>query len=385
MKRALLAVAAVSIVLGGCNWIKNLGKKDNVAKPTELVEFAPTATVTRLWTASIGKGAGKSGARMQPAVNGDRVYVASVDGKLQVLDAGNGRRLWSIDEKKMPFSGGPASNGDLVVVGTLDGRVKAYSAQDGSERWQALIDSEVITAPAVAADLVVVRSQDGRLYGFNPVDGERRWVYEQAVPVLSLRGNSTPLIDGGLVINGYDSGRLVAVQAADGAPVWNQSLSVAEGRTEVERLADADGAIVLDGGVLFAAAYRGQIAALDASNGSLIWNRDLSSYAGVAVGPSSVVVSDAEGNVLAFDRQNGANLWKQDGLLNRWLSGPAVVGGYVVVGDLEGYVHWLNIADGSFAAREKLGKKPIEGTPVVAGDVVFVEDVAGNIGAFRSE
>ena len=172
MKRALLAVAAVSIVLGGCNWIKNLGKKDNVAKPTELVEFAPTATVTRLWTASIGKGAGKSGARMQPAVNGDRVYVASVDGKLQVLDAGNGRRLWSIDEKKMPFSGGPASNGDLVVVGTLDGRVKAYSAQDGSERWQALIDSEVITAPAVAADLVVVRSQDGRLYGFNPVDGE---------------------------------------------------------------------------------------------------------------------------------------------------------------------------------------------------------------------
>ena len=308
MKRALLAVAAVSIVLGGCNWIKNLGKKDNVAKPTELVEFAPTATVTRLWTASIGKGAGKSGARMQPAVNGDRVYVASVDGKLQVLDAGNGRRLWSIDEKKMPFRGGPASNGDLVVVGTLDGRVKAYSAQDGSERWQALIDSEVITAPAVAADLVVVRSQDGRLYGFNPVDGERRWVYEQAVPVLSLRGNSTPLIDGGLVINGYDSGRLVAVQAADGAPVWNQSLSVAEGRTEVERLADADGAIVLDGGVLFAAAYRGQIAALDASNGSLIWNRNLSSYAGVAVGPASVVVSDAEGNVLAFDRQNGANL-----------------------------------------------------------------------------
>lgn len=385
MKRVLLAAAVVSIALGGCNWIKNLGKKDNVVPPTALTEFAPTVTVSRLWTASVGDGAGKSGVRLQPVVHGDRVYVASVDGSLQVLDVQTGRKLWSIHEKKAPFSGGPASNGDLVVVGTLDGRVKAYSAQDGSERWQAPIDSEVISAPAVDADLVVVRSQDGRLYGFNPADGERRWVYEQPVPILSLRGNSVPLIDGSLVINGFDTGRVVAVQAANGTPAWSQTLSVAEGRTEVERLADSDGAIALDGGILFASAYRGQIAALDASSGSLIWNRDLSSYAGLAIGPSAVVVSDAEGNVLAFDRQNGANLWKQDGLLNRWLSGPAVVGGYVVVGDLEGYVHWLNLADGSFAAREKISKKPIEGAPVVAGNVVIVEDIAGNIGAFRTE
>lgn len=385
MKRVLLAAAVVSIALGGCNWMKNLGKKDNVVPPTALTEFAPTVTVSRLWSASVGDGAGKSGVRLQPVVHGDRVYVASVDGNLQVLDVQTGRKLWSIHEKKVPFSGGPASNGDLVVVGTLDGRVKAYSAEDGGERWQASIDSEVISAPAVGADLVVVRSQDGRLYGFNPADGERRWVYEQPVPILSLRGNSVPLIDGGLVINGFDTGRVVAVQATDGTPAWSQALSVAEGRTEVERLADSDGAIALDGGILFAAAYRGQIAALDASSGSLIWNRDLSSYAGLAIGPSAVVVSDAEGNVLAFDRQNGANLWKQDGLLNRWLSGPAVVGGYVVVGDLEGYVHWLDIADGSFAAREKISKKPIEGAPVVAGNVVIVEDIAGNIGAFRIE
>ena len=95
MKRALLAVAIVSAALGGCNWIKNLGKKDNVEPPTALVEFAPSINVETVWTASIGKGAGKSGAHMHPVIAGDRLFVASVDGAVQALDASNGRTLWS--------------------------------------------------------------------------------------------------------------------------------------------------------------------------------------------------------------------------------------------------------------------------------------------------
>ncbi len=126
------------------------------------------------------------------------------------------------------------------------------------------------------------------------------------------------------------------------------------------------------------------LAAFNADSGRPAWGRDMSSYAGVAVNARAVVVTDAEGNVWAFDRQGGANLWKQDGLLHRWLGPPAIVGNHVVVGDLEGYVHWLALDTGAFAARERLSKKPIESAPVVAGDVVYVEDVEGRIGAWRS-
>ena len=387
MRRAVLtlAVLALAMTLGGCNWLKGLGKKDNVEPPTPLVAFTSTANVQKLWSGSAGDGSGKSGARMSPAVVGDRVYVASVNGDVQALDAASGRRLWSTTVKKVAWSGGPAANSAMVVVGALNGQVRAFSATDGSELWQVQLSSEIISAPAIGSGVIAVRCQDGRLYGLDPADGSRRWVYEQTVPVLSLRGNSSPLIGNDLVFDGFDTGRLIAVRESDGAPAWTQVLATGEGRTEVERLADSDGQMVLDNGEIFATGYHGQVAAFYADSGRSAWSRDLSSFAGLAVGGTAVVVSDADGNVWAFDRQSGANLWKQQGLLHRWLSPPAIVGNYAVVGDLEGYVHWLNLADGSFAARQRLGKKAIESAPVVSGDVVFVESASGNLAAFRTQ
>src|SRR5690606_8309913 len=195
MRHALLAVATVSLALGGCNWIKGLGKKDNVVPPTPLVEFAPSASVDTLWTASIGKGSGKSGARMHPAVSGDRLFVASVDGEVRALDISNGRTLWSVNDKNREWSGGPAASGEMVV-GDLGGDVHAFSPADGSVLWPTQLSSEVICAPEIAPGVVAVRSQDGRLFGLDPTSGTQRWVYEQAVPVLSLRGNSSPLVGG---------------------------------------------------------------------------------------------------------------------------------------------------------------------------------------------
>lgn len=395
MKRAIVLVAALSVALGGCNWIKNLGKKDNVEPPTPLTELVPTAQVKQLWRAGIGKGAGNSGAPLSPTVADGRVYVASVDGSIEVFDASSGRSLWrkhlgerqgsffSRGENSLRWSGGPAVQGDLLVVGGLDGQVYAFSAQDGSQRWTAQVTSEVIARPAIADGVVVVRVHDGRLYGLDANDGSRKWIFEQPVPALSLRGNAVPLISEGLVIDGFDNGKVVAVQLADGNMVWSQTLSQGEGRTEVERLADVDGALVLDAGQVFAAGYRGQLAAMDASSGRPYWQRELSSYAGVAVSSTTVVVVDADGNVWAFDRHSGANLWKQDQLKFRWLGEPAIQGNYAVVGDMEGYVHWLSLDDGKLAARERLGKKPIEGAPSVDGDTAYVEDVNGNIGAYR--
>lgn len=387
MKRALVVpvIAAAIVALGGCKWLDKLGRKDNVEPPTPLSEsFTPTLAVQSLWTATPGNGAGNSGARLRPAVADGRLYVAGVDGSVQALDAATGRNLWSVRDKKERWSGGPAANGDLVVVGSLEGSLHAFSATDGSPRWQSRIDAEIITAPAMGNDLVAVRAQNGRLFGIDPADGSRKWVYEQAVPALSLRGNSSPVIAGDLVVGGYDSGRLVAVRSSDGALAWTQLLSNAEGRTEVERLADIDGQVVVDANEVFAVGYRGQIAVFYADSGRPAWGREMNSYAGVGVSATAVVTSDAEGNVWAFDRQSGANLWKNEELRHRWLTAPAIIGNHAVVGDLDGWVHWLELGEGRLVARQRLGKKPIESTPVVADDVVYVEDVEGRIGAWRT-
>lgn len=395
MKRSsVLVLVALGIALGGCNWIKNLGKKDNVEPPTPLTEFTPTTQVQKLWSESVGSGAGDSGAQLAPAVVDGRLYAASVDGTIEAIDAATGRTiwekrlgerrgwLWKRGQNSLRWSGGPAVAGDLFVVGSLDGDVYALSAQDGSERWHATVSSEVVSRPAISDEVVVVRTVDGRLTGLDAKDGSRRWVFDQSVPPLSLRGNSPPVILGGTVYDGFDNGKIFAVRLADGAPLWAQTLSSGEGRTEVERLADVDGQLLPVGSNIVAVGYRGQVAAVAAESGRPMWQRDISSYGGAAASDNVVVIADADGNVWAFDRETGASLWKQDQLKYRWLSTPAVVGKYVVVGDSEGYVHWLSLDEGKFAARERLSKKPIESAPVVVGDTVYVEDVKGHIGAY---
>ncbi|MBA8886259.1 outer membrane protein assembly factor BamB [Dokdonella fugitiva] len=397
MKRTLLLAAAVAVSLSGCTWLKSLGKKDNVQPPTELVEFAPTTQVDRVWSEGVGSGAGASGARLAPGVADGRLYAAGVDGSIEAIDATTGRtlwhtrlgerhgwRFWSRRDNSLRWSGGPTAEGDLVVVGGLDGQVYALSAADGSERWKAQMSSEIVAAPAIANGIVVVRSNDGRLVGLDAADGSRKWIFDQSVPALSLRSNSAPLIANGVVYDGYDNGRVVAVRLDDGNELWSQTLSGGEGRTEVERLADVDGNIVSDGQALYAAGYRGQLAAIALDSGRPVWQRDLSSYTGTAVSGNTLVAIDADGNVWAFDRETGVNLWKQDQLKYRWLTAPAIQGKYVVVGDIEGYVHWLSLDEGKFAARERLSRKPIEGAPLVVGDLVYVEDVKGHIGAYRA-
>ncbi|WP_430390181.1 outer membrane protein assembly factor BamB [Dyella sp. 20L07] len=394
MKRVLLVALTSLVALAGCHSFK----KENVQPPTPLAkDFKPTLEVTRVWTNSVGKGAGDSGVRLRPAFADGVLYAASTDGKLAAFDAASGKTVWTKssrtqgwfgwgDKKRADalYAGGPMVSGDLLVVGTLDGHIYGINAKDGSPRWESVVNSEVISSPIISGNLVIARTQDGRLYGFDSATGERRWVYDQdTVPLLSLRGNGPMLVANGVVFYGSDAGKLVALRLDNGEKLWEQAVASGEGRTEIDRLSDADGAILLDGSTLYTAAYHGNMVAVDGPSGRPLWGRPFSTFTSLDITPNAVYGVNDESQVWAFDKNGGADMWKNDALKYRWLTGPAVQGDYVVVGDLEGYVHWLQTGDGALAARERLSKKPIRAQPLVVGDTVYVEDEKGRIGAYR--
>lgn len=394
MKRLLLIMLASLVGLAGCHSFK----KENVQPPTPLAkDFTPTVQVTRLWHTSVGDGAGTSGVRLRPAVVDGVLYAASTDGKLAALDAGSGKTLWSKstrthgwfgwgDKKRQDarYAGGPAVQGDLLTVGTLDGHVYAMSAKDGSPRWDVEVSSQVLASPVIVGDIVIVRTGDGRIYALDVTTGERRWVYDQdTVPLLSLRGNGSLLVANGVLFFGSDDGKLVALRLDNGAKLWEQKLSSGEGRTEIDRLSDADGAILLDGSTLFGSAYHGNLMAIDGPSGRPLWSHPFSSFESLAVNDNALFGVDDASRVWAFDKSGGADMWKNEALMYRWATAPAVQGHYVVLGDVEGYVHWLQVGDGALAARQRLSKKAIRAQPLVVGDVVYVEDVQGHIGAYR--
>jgi outer membrane protein assembly factor BamB len=394
MKRFLLITLASLVTLAGCHSFK----KENVQPPTPLAkDFKPTVQVTRLWRTSVGDGAGVSGVRLRPAVVDGVLYADSTDGRLAAIDASSGKTLWSKssrthgwfgwgDKKRKDarYAGGPAVQGDLLAVGTLDGHVYGVNAKDGSPRWDVQVSSEVLASPVIVGDMVVVRTGDGRVYALDAANGERRWVYDQgSVPLLSLRGNGPLLAARGVLFFGSDDGMLVALRQDNGSKLWEQRLGSGEGRTEIDRLNDVDGAILLDGSTLFGAAYHGNLVAIDGPSGRPLWAHPFSSFGSLAVSGNAVFGVDDVSQVWAFDKSGGSDMWKNDSLKYRWVTGPAVQGNYVVVGDMEGYVHWLQTGDGALAARERLSKKAIRAQPLVVGDVVYVEDVEGRIGAYR--
>ena len=100
-----------------------------------------------------------------------------------------------------------------------------------------------------------------------------------------------------------------------------------------------------------AAAYRSRVACFDAVSGRQLWARDVIALSGVTLDERYAFVTDERGAVHALDRANGQSVWKQDGLAYRQVSTPLARGEAVVVGDFEGYVHFLARESGAFLAR----------------------------------
>ena len=105
-------------------------------------------------------------------------------------------------------------------------------------------------------------------------------------------------------------------------------------------------------------------------------------HRGLDLDEDRMFVAGAEGAVIALARRSGTELWRQEGLRLRRLSAPAVIGSHVVVGDFEGYLHWLDVTDGRFAARVRAGDR-LSNPPLVVGGTVIVQDDQGRVSAFR--
>ncbi len=91
----------------------------------------------------------------------------------------------------------------------------------------------------------------------------------------------------------------------------------------------------------------------------------------------------ADGDVLAYSLQNQAVVWRQEGLKRRVLSGAAAFDGTLVVGDFEGYVHFLSMVDGKFMARIRPDSDGVRATPLVDEETVYILGNGGELSAWR--
>jgi len=378
MKYRSLVMLAAMLALAAC-----ASKDKKAEKPIELTDIkSPTVRIQKVWGSSVGGGGKKLRLGLGLATDGERLFAAGREGNVAAFDLKTGKQLWRV-ETKLVLSGGTGVGSDAVAVGSADGLVVVIGASDGKERWRHAVKGEILSAPAVAGTEVIVRTVDGTLRALALVDGSELWTAEQQIPRLTLRGTAAPVVAREVAISGFDNGRVLAVNIADGSTVWDSPVSPSHGRTELERLNDIDAAVKVVGDDVFVAGFQGRAAMLALDSGQIWWTRDVSSYRGVDVDDEQMYVSTSEGDLVSLKRRTGIEVWRNDSLKRRSLSAPAVVGDYVVVADLEGYVHWFDRATGAVAGRVKTGGERVTNAPLSVDGTLYLINDGGDISAMR--
>lgn len=354
--------------------------------PSELdKKFKASVKVKELWDGRFGKGADDLYLKLLPAALDDQVFTADRDGRVMAIEASSGKVVWQERDKKRRISGGPGVGEGKVYVGTSDAQVVARDAKTGKKLWIANVSSEVLAAPVAADGVVAVRTGDGKLYALDADNGREKWVFDRTIPTLTLRGTAPAVIHSGMVIAGFDNGRLTALDVETGKELWETRLAEPSGRSELERLVDIDAEPVIRDDTAYIDSFQGRVAAVSLGDGSLEWTRDISSYNEVAVDDENVYVSDERGYVWALSRADGSSVWQQKQFKNRQLTGPLRYRDYVIVGDFEGYLHWLDARTGDIVARERIDDERIIAAPIDIGGAVAGYSSTGKMAAFSAE
>ncbi|MDR1854041.1 MAG: outer membrane protein assembly factor BamB [Azoarcus sp.] len=365
--RRLLPLAVVAL-LSACS---------STPGPADLVDFKPSVQLHKLWSVSVGDADGNV---FQPVVVGESVYAASGDGDVVRIDGG--KKTWSVDVRA-ELSAGVGSDGALVAVVSAKGEVIALEAKSGKELWRANIRAEVLAPPAVGGGVVVLRTSDHRLIALEAKNGQQRWLYQRNMPPLALRSHAGMLIVEQVALVGFPGGKVVAVSLEHGGNIWELSIARPRGATELERVADVAGTPVVGRSEVCAVTYQGRAACFDASNGNQLWGRDFSSHVGMDRDTRFAVLVDERDSVQALDVYSGVTVWRQDALPRRGLSRPLIAGDYVVVGDVEGYVHVLGRETGNFAARARADRSAIVADPRPLGNGFVVQTLDGDVVAYE--
>ncbi|EXU74855.1 outer membrane protein assembly factor BamB [Erwinia papayae] len=388
--RKILLPGLISVtLLSGCSWFSG---EEDVVKMSPLPKVENQFTPQKIWSASVGDGVGDYYSNLHPAWSESSVYAADRFGIVKALNASDGKEQWKVNlSEKTGFfsknlsallSGGVTVDAEHLYLGSERGQVYALNTKDGSIAWQTKAAGEVLSRPVVSDGLVLVHTSNGMLQGLDQASGVVKWSVNLDVPSLSLRGESAPATAFGAAIVGGDNGRVSAVMMNQGQIIWQQRISQPTGATEIDRLADVDTTPIIVNGVVYALAYNGNLAALDLRSGQIIWKREIGSVHDMIVDAGRIYLVDQDDRVVALSTEGGVTVWRQSDLLHRNLTSPVLYNGYIVVGDSEGYLHWLNTTDGRFVAQQKVDSSGFQTEPVVASDKLLIQAKGGEVYAF---
>ena len=364
-----LAALACAALLVACSSDK--------PKPTPLEPVAPKIAGRQVWQAKL---TGVQFPLVVAARDGSFI-VAGDDGTVLSLEVATGRELWRV-QVGSGVAAGVGTDGRFTSVVTRGHEV--VTIEQGRVLWKAKLSGRVMTAPLVAGERVFVMGVDRAVHAFDATDGKKLWVMQRPGDALTLgQAGVVSAVRDTLVVG--QGPRMTGVDPSRGTVRWEASVANPRGTNEVERLADLVGPAARVGNALCARAFQATVGCVDAVRGSLMWSRNASGSQSIGADDRVVVAGDGSDRLSGWRQGTGELLWTNERLLFRGLSGVLVAGRTAVVGDAQGFVHFLDREDGQPLLRLSTDGSGVVGAPVVQGATMLVVTRAGGLYAFRPE
>ena len=397
LRARTIAALTAMLMLAGCSWFDS---DEETRVPVKLVSIDREVSLVQRWSASIGGDLKDKAIKLVPMIDGGQIYAAAADGQVAAVDTATGKIIWKQSivelydkkERAIAFTGdqdaitsGVGLGSDLVLVGSAAGEIIALNQADGTLAWRSKTTSEVLTPPVVSREHVFVQTIDGKVAAYDTQTGEREWIYSTSNPSLTVRGTSNLIAEKDFLIAGFANGRVAMLDQERGLVGFEQRVAVARGQSDLERLVDIDGQMLLLGPLLYAASYQGSLVAIDlTANGRIRWSKDASSLVGLGEGFGNIYIAYEDGRLAAIAADdNHHDLWETGDLLYREITTPVTVSSYVVVGDFEGYLHVIAQTDGRFVGREKIDGAGLSAPIVADGSRLYVITNSGRLMAFE--
>ncbi|MDR3533209.1 MAG: PQQ-binding-like beta-propeller repeat protein [Rhodopila sp.] len=297
--------------------VSNAAWPQAAGNPTHMMgHLSANDRLTEAWKADIGQGGGyRSVITAQPIVQGGTIFTMDSDGEVAAFTLANGKRLWRVDTKPEDNDDSTNIGGGLGAEGTTLYAVNGLSVlvaldvATGKEKWRHDLGVPGRSAPMIADGRVFVITIDDRLFAFTAADGRQLWVYQAATPVTAMLGQPAPAYYRGLVVAGFGSGELAALRADSGSVVWTDGLGASQGRATAADFLSIRGAPVIVNGLVYAISMGGLLVCNDVPTGRRVWERQVAGEETPYIAGDWMFIISAQQEVAAVNINDGRISW----------------------------------------------------------------------------
>ncbi len=241
-----------------------------------------------------------------PTVGKTQIFVASDIGNthfLRAIDAKTGFLIWQYTRHQPPEC--MCSQASILSGGMLFAQSDGHSlyaflpsgAAPSKRLWQFPGNGAPLTSPVVAGGFVVFGSGDHNVYALDAKTGAVKWTGTTGYVF-----TATPAISDGVVVIGDQGGNIDGFDLNTGKSLWSDSAG------------NVDVAAVIARGTAYVVTEDHSVYALNVTNGRQLWQYDMEDYAVFSpiLAGQLVIVANRAGQLVALDAKTGKLVWQTD-------------------------------------------------------------------------